>query len=410
MALDVPLAGSRSVAAQNAGDMAGKRHRRRDSATLTVGRISTHAEALAIFDAWRELYVLGAPQNPFASPDWLLPWARHFVPERNLAMLTVRRRGQLVGLAPWYIKRGPLHVSRLQLLGIDKREEFTELPQILTAPGEARSVLRAVMGEWSRQSGEWDWLAVPVMDDQGWLDPEWLTGAVAERGFIQHKAIRAPVVLDLPSDVFALHAGMKRNLRESTHRGRNRLNKTGRFWAVTVHEHERDIAPALSVLARLHSARAQLAGRRRHPDRLARAASREFLEEALVRMARRREAQILTLDVEGEPIAAQLVLMGPDGTFLGPSGIDPAWWGVSAVTLLHLHAAEEAVRRGHSVLNFSEGPSTYKLRWSEQVRRHPEFVVCGPRRSSHIAFLGYRLAATAAGVHHATTRQRGSMG
>src|SRR5579862_9194122 len=128
MALDVPLAGSRSVAAQNAGDTVGKRHRRRDSSTLTVSRISTHAEALAIFDAWRELYVLGAPQNPFASPDWLLPWARHFVPERNLAMLTVRRRGQLVGVAPWYVKRGPLGVSRLQLLGIDKGEEFTELP------------------------------------------------------------------------------------------------------------------------------------------------------------------------------------------------------------------------------------------------------------------------------------------
>lgn len=382
----------------------GKRRRRRDSSTLTVSRISTHDEALAIVDAWRELYVLGAPQNPFASPDWLLPWARHFVPDRNLAMLTVWRDEQLVGLAPWYVKKGPLCVSRLQLLGIDKHEEFTELPQILTAPGEARSVLRAVMGEWSRQSDEWDWLAVPVMDDQGWLNPEWLTGAVAERGFIQHKVIRAPVVLDLPSDVSALHAGMKRNLRESTHRGRNRLNKTGRSWAVTVHEDERDIAPALSVLAGLHTARARLAGRRRHPDRLARAASREFLEEALVRMARRREAQILTLDVEGVPVAAQVVLLAPDATFLGPSGIDPAWWGVSAVTLLHLHAAEEAVRRGHSVLNLSEGPSTYKLRWSEQVRRHPEFVVCGPRRFSRAAFLGYRLAGAAADIRHATAR------
>jgi CelD/BcsL family acetyltransferase involved in cellulose biosynthesis len=404
MGFNVPLPRSRPVAEKSAVGPVGKRHRRRDSTTLTVGRISTHDEALAISDAWRELYVMGAPQNPFASPDWLLPWARHFVPKRDLAMLTVWRGGQLVGLAPWYVKKGPLRVSRLQLLGIDRHEEFTELPQILTAPGEARSVLRAVMDEWSRRSDEWDWLAVPVMDDQGWLDPEWLTGAVAERGFIQHKAIRAPVVLDLPSDVPALHAGMKRNLRESTHRGRNRLNKTGSSWAVTTYEDERDMAYALSILARLHTARARLTGHRRHPDRLARAACREFLEEALVHKARQREAQILTLDVEGEPVAAQLVLLAPDATFLGPSGIDPAWWGVSAVTLLHLHAAEEAVRRGHSVLNFSEGPSTYKLRWSEQVRRHPEFVVCGPRRFSHAAFLGYRLAATAASIHHTAAR------
>jgi CelD/BcsL family acetyltransferase involved in cellulose biosynthesis len=391
---------------QKLADGAGRRRRRRDMSTLEVTRISTFAEASAILDAWRALYVTGAPQNPFASPDWLLPWARHFVPERDFALFAVRRGGQLVGLAPWYVKRGPLYLSRLQLLGSGRHDALTDLPQVLTAPGEARPVLRAVVNEWSQGSDEWDWLEMPVMDEQGWFEPEWLTGAVGERGLIQHKITRAPVVLDLPADLSALQAGMKRNLLESTRRARNRLDGTGQPWAVTVHENEKDIASAIPVLARLHAARAQLAGRRRHPDELARGACREFLEEALVLMAHRREAQILTLDVAGNPIAAQLALMAPDATFLGLSGIDPTWWRISAVTFLQLHAAETAIERGHGIVNLSSGPSVYKLRWSEQIRQHPEFIVCGPRRSSQVAFTGYRLAAAIAGIRREAARHR----
>ena len=139
---------------------------------------------------------------------------------------------------------------------------------------------------------------------------------------------------------------------------------------------------ALDVLAALHASRAGLVGRRRHPDQLAVAARREFLGEALAAMARRGQARILTLDVAGRPVAAQLVLDAPSGSYLGISGVDPQWWQASPLTLLALHAAEAAVLRGHREFNLSAGPSVSKLRWSEQVRQHPEFLVCGPRRSS----------------------------
>ena len=115
----------------------------------------------------------------------------------------------MVGLAPCYVKRAPLLPRRLQLLGSGRHDALTELPQVLTAPGEARSVLRAVIGEWSQQQADWGWLELPVMADQGWFEPEWLTGRVGERGLVLHKATRATVVLDLPSDVPALHAGFE---------------------------------------------------------------------------------------------------------------------------------------------------------------------------------------------------------
>jgi len=384
----------------------GRRRRRRDTSHLSVTRISAFAEAAGIYQDWRELYISGSQGNPFASPDWLLPWARHFVPERDLAMLAVRRDGQLIGLAPWYFKRGYPRLRRLQLLGSGRHDALTELPQVLTAPGEARSVLRAVMNEWSQAADEWDWLELPILDEQGWFEPEWLTGVVSERGLVQHKVTRATVVLDLPADVPALHRLLKRNLLESTHRARNRLDRTATPWAVTVHSDQDDVRRTLPVVARLHGARAQLAGRRRHPDQLASPARAAFLEEALPRMAATRQAQIWTLDVAGEAVAAQLVLLAPNASYLGLSGVDPAWWQVSGVTLLQLCAAEAAVRLGHGTFNLSVGPSVAKLRWSEQIRQHPEFIVCGPRRSSRAAFTAYRVAAAAAAIRREASRHQ----
>ena len=389
-----------------AADGAGRRRRRRDGASLTVTHVRTHAGAAALAEEWQALFRVAGGGNPFAAPDWLLPWARHFVPEPDLDIFAVRRDQALVGIAPWYVKRVALLPRRLQLLGSGRHDALTELPQVLTMPGEARSVLRAVIGEWARLAGDWDWLELPLTADQGWFEPEWLAGTAAERGLVQHKTTRAAVVLDLPADVPALHVGLKRNLLESTHRARNRLDRAGQPWVITVHEDSGDITATLPVLARLHAARARLGGRRNHPDQLGLAARRAFLGEALPAMAARRQAQILTLDVAGTPVAAQLVLTAPGGSYLGLSGVDPEWWHVSPVTLLQLHAAQLAVERGQAAFNLSVGPSVSKLRWSEQIRQHPEFLVCGPRWSSRLAYTGYRMVAAAAAVHRESQRHR----
>ena len=388
------------------GDGAGRRRRRRDGASITVTHLRTFAALEAVLADWQSLFRSAGRDNPFAAPEWLLPWARHFVAEPELDVCAVWRDGTLVGLAPWYVKEGPLLPRRLQLLGSGRHAPLTELPQVLTAPGEARSVLRAVIGEWTREPDEWGWLELPMTADQGWFEPEWLAGTAAEGCLVQHKTTRASVVLDLPAGVAELHAGLKRNLLEATHRARNRLGKAGQPWAITAHEDPCGVVGALPALTRLHAARARLAGRKIHPDHLAAAARRLFLNDALVAMAARGQARILTLDVAGKPVAAQLVLSAPEGSYLSLSGLDPQWWNVSPVTLLQLHAAQDAVERGHSVFNLSVGPSVSKLRWSEQIRQHPEFVVCGPRQSSRLAFTAYRMAAAAAAVHREAQRHR----
>ena len=381
----------------------GRRHRRRDYASITVTRLRTFADLDALQADWRTLFRSAGGSNPYAAPEWLIPWAKHFVAESELDVFAVRRGTALVGVAPWYVKHRPLP-RRVQLLGAGRHVELTELPQVLAAPGETRSVLRAVIGEWARQPGDWGWLELPMMADQGWFEPDWVADTPTEHGLVQHKTTRAAVVLALPRDVGALQAGLKRNLLESIHRARNRLDRTGLPWTITVHQDVPDILAALPTLAQLHGARAQAAGRRNHPDQLAAPGRGLFLADALAAMAASRQAQILTLDVAGRQVAAQLVLGAPQGSYLSLSGFDPDWWHASPLTLLQLHAVQEAVRGGKQAFNLSVGPTVSKLRWSEQIIQHPEFILCGPRRTSRIFFTGFRIASAAAAVRREARR------
>jgi CelD/BcsL family acetyltransferase involved in cellulose biosynthesis len=371
----------------------GRRRRRRDSTTVSVNWITNYAEMSAFIPEWRELYERGGRQNPFASPDWLVPWARHFVHERNLAMLAIRRNGELIGLAPWHIRRTGGLLRRLQLLGSGQHAMLTELPQVLSLPGESRSVLRAAVTELFRNSHRWDLFELPLMADQGWFEPEWIDVEAGWSGQVQHIVTRAANILPLPTDKADLQKTLKRNLLESIHRSRNRLTRQANSWTVTVHEDVAGIEYALPVLTRLHSARSHMAKRRHHPDYLSADGRKEFLSEALRGMAESGRAEILTLDVDGTEIAAQIVLHAADSAYIGFSGVDPDWWTVGAVTLLQWHAAESAIEHGRQTFNLSVGPNLAKLRWSEQIVQHPGFAVSAPRPYSQLAFTGYCAAA-----------------
>ena len=86
--------------------------------------------------------------------------------------------------------------------------------------------------------------------------------------------------------------------------------------------------------------------------------------------------------------------------------MDPDWWHLSGVTLLQWHAAENAVDRGYQTFNLSVGPNTAKMRWSEQIVKHPEFIVCAPRRSSKAMFTAYRAASAVDSVRREAVLRR----
>ena len=131
--------------------------------------------------------------------------------------------------------------------------------------------------------------------------------------------------------------------------------------------------------------------------------------QSVAKLSERDAGHIDGLSRELEAIAdvlRQLVLRAPTASYLGLSGVDPNWWHAGPLTLLQYAVLERAADRGDSEVNLSVGPDISKLRWSERVVQHPEFVVCGPRARSRRVLTVYAALASAAAIRREARRHR----
>src|SRR5947209_2989746 len=94
--------------------------------------------------AWRELWQRVRTGSVFQSPDWLIPWWRHFGPGRLLC-IAVRRGKDLVGFAPLYQEEDS---RRLLPVGIS----LSDYLDVLIADESADSVAEMMEAEISRLS------------------------------------------------------------------------------------------------------------------------------------------------------------------------------------------------------------------------------------------------------------------
>lgn len=368
----------------------------------TIAALQDHGAMEALVPEWQGLFAEAAVRNPFAHPIYLTTWARHFVPPSMLHVVTVRDAGgKLLGVAPFYRFRRPLlpglEVTQLRLLGTGHHHVLTELPQIVTCPDPKRRILRQILRLVSEEADGWDWAEVSLTPDQGWIEPDWLWQDREQQAHtVVRKATRTGVVLPLPSSWDELRHSLKRNIKESIRRGRNRLARAGYVWEVVVPDGASAVSRALDELMELHHRRAQLRGREHHPDYLADPLDRAFLQEVGQRMFAAGLGMPYLLTVGGVPVAARLLLRANQTTFFSVSGLDPAWWKYSVGTMLMAEGLKAAMGHGDTLAHLSLGPDLAKHRWSEQLEFHNDFILLGRRRRSRLAFRLYWKLRTAA--------------
>jgi CelD/BcsL family acetyltransferase involved in cellulose biosynthesis len=139
-----------------------------------------------------------------------------------------------------------------------------------------------------------------------------------------------------------------------------------------------------------------MAGKKRHPDVLRREPDRSFLSATVTAAAARGGACIYRLLVQGEAVAALLVLRSRDTTYFLLSGMNERSWEFSPTTLLQAHAIDDAVALGYRQVNLSAGPDVAKLRWSEDLALRAEFVLTPSRARSRAVFWAYWQGSAAA--------------
>jgi len=370
---------------------------------IQVTRIATLHEARAVMPEWAEFADTAGSRNPFVHPDWLMPWAEHFLrPGEQVWLLMARRRGRLVGVAPFYRcsrVRGIAH--SMQLWGTGRHCNLIELPQLLLDGEQPRAVARALVAGLCSEVRAWDWAMLPL-EDQLWLEPDWLPKDATVT--VLSNTVRPSVVLSISKD---RPPTLKRNLRESLRRARNRLERAyPHGWSVSCATDRAELLTALPDLAKLHADRSRLPGKKRHPNVLRRDADRSFLSAAVTAAAEHDGVALYRLLIHSQAVAALLVLRTPDCTYFSVSGMSRDAWRFSPTTLLQGRAIDDAVALGHSWVNLSTGPDTAKLRWSEQLAVNPEFALVPDRPFSRMAFGAYWQASAAVAVMRERHRHR----
>src|SRR5256885_6528238 len=72
------------------------------SAELKTRVLADIPELRAIADEWDGLYARCPDATPFQHPEWIISWAKIFLPE-GISVIEVRSGNMLVGLAPFLI-------------------------------------------------------------------------------------------------------------------------------------------------------------------------------------------------------------------------------------------------------------------------------------------------------------------
>ncbi|GAA0310988.1 GNAT family N-acetyltransferase [Kineococcus aurantiacus] len=348
--------------------------------------------------------------NPFCSSDWVLEWYRSYVPDpAHRHLLQVRDAdGALAGVAALYEQTvGPRRLPvgrRIVPVGYGTATAL-ELPQVLTTAQHARGVHHAVV-RWTRDAGA-DWSELPIAREQAWFEPGWVEDTTAEAPHYSHRASRACVVLPLSGTWEEMKGGLKRNLKESLRRSRNRLTKSGRDWHVRTLEGTEVDETAVQRFFTLHAARAGFDGTTSsHPDVYADTTRRDMLVRLVPKLAQAKEASLVELVVDGDVVAVQLALHSAGTSYVHSSGLNPDYWEFSAVTLLQAELVQSAIARGDRFVNFSPGPNVAKMRWSETMHVVDDFAYATGSRTSGLRFLAFSQLAAVNQYRHAVAVAR----
>jgi CelD/BcsL family acetyltransferase involved in cellulose biosynthesis len=310
--------------------------------------VSDEDALAALAPDWLDLWRRVPSALPFQAPFWLIPWWRHFCPGA-LFLLTARRNGRLVGLAPGYIEDGPLG-RRILPLGISLSDHL----DILVEPDCAESAMQALVDAALLHGDAWDiWELEELPPDAAALSLP-LPPGYAET--IQPQSACPVLVLPLAADTFL--PGLPKPKRQNLNLARNRSARRGGF---QIKRAQGDaIAPAFEALVRLHGDRWEGRG---EPGVLAAGPGLRFHREAMLGLDHAGLLRLYTLSIGGQIAAAQYGVACSGSHYVYLLGFDPHFAFESPGVLLMAHAIQEALAEGCREVDFLRGREAYKYEW-----------------------------------------------
>ncbi len=331
--------------------------------SVVVEEVTTTEGLEALRPEWAELWRRCPDATPFQSPEWLLPWWRHFAGV-GLWVLTLRRGGRLVGLAPLFVYANPEAGERQVLL---MGTGITDVTGALFATDVQCQGPSAVFAHLDAHRDRWD-----SCDFQQLRAGVPLLRTDVPEGWQERRTVQDVCpVLPLPDAAAGFSEVVPGRQLQKLRYYRGRAERASGLRAERANE---ETFPRLfEGLLRLHAARWQATGK---PGVLADEAVRQFHCEAASGLLRAGVLRLYGLYVGDRLAACYYGFLAKERAWYYLGGFDPELEHLSPGMLAVGHAIEEAAREGAREFDFLRGAEPYKYRWGARDRLNYRRYVC----------------------------------
>lgn len=332
---------------------------------LGVEEVTTREGLEALRPEWSALWERAPAATPFQSPEWLLPWWRHFGGE-GLWTLALRREGRLVGLAPFFVHTDPEHGARqVTLVGNGPTDHL----DLLLHPEIEREGGAAVLAHLAERRDAWD-----ICDFRDLPAGSALLRAPLPAQVSGDEEEEEPCpTLVLPDSEERFPQLVPGKLLGTLRYRRRRAEKLGevRFEEAT----EETVQEIFATLLRLHGAR----WAERGEEGVLRGPGVEaFHRDVLVGFLARGWLRLHALRVADRVVAVHYGFVARERGYSYISGFAPDFEKVSPGGLVVEHAIRDALRQGAREFDFLRGREPYKYAWGAVDRpQYRRRLKCG---------------------------------
>jgi CelD/BcsL family acetyltransferase involved in cellulose biosynthesis len=321
--------------------------------------VRDETELTSLSGEWDDLYDRCSTATAFLSSAWLFSWWRSYGRPGRLVIVLVRRAGQLVAAAPLMRDRR-FGVPVLTPLGVGV-SDFTDVliddSCVHEAAGHLARELTALDG--------WGVIDLPEVRESG------ATAHLVDAWPWRTWTVDGSLCLDFPArPIRELIASLP---SKTAHTRRKKQRKIRAAGLVTCEVNPDAAAQAVATLLRLH--RQEWRRRGMNPEH-GRSRFARHLAEAVPCMVDRGQAHLFEYRLDGDVVAAHLLLDGHDvlGAYL--YGLRPDLRRrIDVAQLLLGTDLDLAQRLGRARLSLLRGDEEYKRRWRPEERRNQRVLL-----------------------------------
>lgn len=308
-------------------------------------------------EAWDQL----SGGLPFRRFTWLANWWRQYGAGQRLAIQTMWSEDQLVGIAPWYLHESATSGRVLRLLG--DGPVCTDYADLLLEPDHAEGSIRVLAESLGRSMADpchgWDLLELENIPASG----TYLALLAEQLTTLDCRTHSTEALncwrLALPESWDHFEMAQSKSHRKQIRRLLRRVLETERV-KLHIARTPEEIGLAFPTLIDLHMRRRKSLDQ---PGCFASEAFAQFLPEAAIALSADGHCELLTLELDGAAIAAEIHFVDGNISFAYQAGIDPDRLEEEPGSLMQIAMIQHAMNEGRRAIDFLRGDEPYKPHW-----------------------------------------------